>query len=430
MEKIILVFCSLVSCIIIVNILFQFMNDRYQKAYDSKFLYRLLPVGSVLIITGVNTLMVPVFNMAVHLFLFGVVSCFLYYDGNGKKINRIVEVEALYIIIAVSETLGVLTMDFLLKATGRFPDSAEILQSMETAFSMLTVLFLYYVVYTRLWKKTELRTRMQYIQYLIMFLYSSVNILAISFISGQENPVILMMIVGCIIFSNMYMLYFIRFSDERNAYKLQVEMMEQQEKLQYENYEDQMEKYTDVMAILHDVDKHIKQMEKLYQEKLVEEATVYARQINDMLQPLAPSAYTSNPILNCLLSDKEKAAEKAGIRFEIEEFTGDINFMRPVDVTTLFGNLIDNAMTAAAMCEEDKYVGLSVNAFHEMISVRVANRVCREIRIKNGELPNKGIGILNIERCVNTYGGNIIYKCEGHLLFCNIILNRTEGDER
>lgn len=425
MDKIILVFCSLVSCIISVNILFQFMNERYTKVSGNKWLYKFLPTGCILFITGVNALMIPLLNMAVHVLLFGMLTCFLY--SGGKGINRIVEVEALYIVIAISESLGMLLLDFLLKATGRIPDSPAILKSMETAFSKIAVLFLYYVVYSRLWKKTELRTKKQYFLYFIMFLYSIVNILMLTTISDRENLVILMVCVGSIIFCNMYMLYFIKFSDERNIYKLKVEMMEQQEKLQYGNYKIQMEKYTEAMRIIHDVDKYVKHMETLYRERLMEEAIVYADQISDRLKGLLPTKFTDNPILNCLLSEKKKEAEVLGIQFEVKNFTGEVNFMRAIDITTLFGNLIDNAMTAAK-CTEEKYVGVSVNMLNEMVSIRVDNSVKQEIPIKNGEIWNKGIGILNIERCVETYTGSIIYSYRNGILCCDIILNRPENE--
>ncbi len=317
------------------------------------------------------------------------------------------------------------SLSFLLKATGRIPDSPAILKSMETAFSKIAVLFLYYVVYSRLWKKTELRTKKQYFLYFIMFLYSIVNILMLTTISDRENLVILMVCVGSIIFCNMYMLYFIKFSDERNIYKLKVEMMEQQEKLQYGNYKIQMEKYTEAMRIIHDVDKYVKHMETLYRERLMEEAIVYTDQISDRLKGLLPTKFTDNPILNCLLSEKKKEAEVLGIQFEVKNFTGEVNFMRAIDITTLFGNLIDNAMTAAK-CTEEKYVGVSVNMLNEMVSIRVDNSVKQEIPIKNGEIWNKGIGILNIERCVETYTGSIIYSYRNGILCCDIILNRPE----
>ncbi|MCM1256317.1 MAG: GHKL domain-containing protein [Roseburia sp.] len=426
MDKIILVFCSLLSCIIIVNIMFQFMNDRYNKIFENMFIYKLLPVGYVLLITGVNTFMIPVLNMAVQLLLFGVAGSFFYFKDDGKKLHCLIEVETLFIVIVVSETLGVYLLDSLLNLVGRIPDSPEILRSMETAFSKVILIFLYYVLFSRFWIKTDLRTKEQYRLYFILFLYSAINILLISFISEKESPIILMIAVGSVIFCNMYMLYFIQFSDERNIYKLQVEMMEQQEKLQYGNYKAHMEKYNEAIKIIHDVDKYVKSMKSLYKEKLIEEAVSYADQISDRLKGLLPAKYSGNPIINCLLSEKKKEAEMLGIQFMIENFTGDLDFMASIDITTLFGNLIDNAMAAVEACTEDRYIGLSVEAFNEMISIRIKNTVNQEISIKHGKMLNKGIGILNIERCVTAYEGNISYSCEKNVLCCDILLNRVD----
>lgn len=81
MDQMILFFCSLVSCIIIAGILFQFMEERYKRVFKSNFFYCFLPVGSVLFITWVNTFMIPVLNMAAHFFLFGLSAVFFYSGG-------------------------------------------------------------------------------------------------------------------------------------------------------------------------------------------------------------------------------------------------------------------------------------------------------------------------------------------------------------
>lgn len=429
MDRMLLIFCSLVSCIIIVNILFRFMEERYKRVFESENFYRFLPVASVLFITWINTFMVPALNMAAHFLLLGFSALFLYSGGKGGRIGRMAEVGAAYIMIAVSESLGMLFFDFLLELTGRTPQNLEILKSMETAFSKLVVLFLYYVVFGRFWKKTGLRTGKQYILYIIMFLYSVINIFAVSAISEEESPLILMMEAGSIIFSNMYMLYFVQFSDERNVYKYQVEMMEQKEKMRYESYEAQLEKYIEAVGMLHDMDKHIRQMEYMYQKNLIREASGYARQIGEILQSFMPVAYTDNAILNCLLTDKAKQAEKKGIVFCVEGFTGDINFMAPADITSLFGNLLDNGIAAAVKCESEKSVRLSVEASHDMVSVRSVNTVRGEVLIKDGMLAERGIGIMNMERCAEIYGGSVMYWQEGKEITCDIMLNRPEEKE-
>lgn len=429
MDKAILLFCSLISCVIVINLWFQFLNDRYLKVYH-KNLYIILPVISILVITPINLLMSPLLNMFANILLVGVVS-FFFYEDNRKRAIRVLETEALFAVTAMSEALGVFLIDVVMEIMRITPESVEINKSIETAFSKIVLLFLYYVIFSRLWKKSILRTKTQYILYLIMFIYSVVNILIIAVISEKSNPLVLMVIVGCTIFSNMYLLYFIRFSDERNFYKRQVEMMQQQEKLQYESYEIQSEKYNQAVAILHDVEKHIKMIENLYQGDLEKDAIDYAREIREMLQPLVPLRYTDNPVLNCLLSDKKRIADKNGIILKIEANEADISFMRPIDITTLFGNLMDNAVAASKGCSGKKYIGLYIREYNEMISIRVENSVAEPVSIKNGKIDNsdkerKGIGLLNIQRCIEDYIGSIIYKYSNNMLICDIILNRVD----
>lgn len=42
MDVFLLAICTCLSCFIIARILFQFMNDRYQKTFQSKHIYYLL----------------------------------------------------------------------------------------------------------------------------------------------------------------------------------------------------------------------------------------------------------------------------------------------------------------------------------------------------------------------------------------------------
>lgn len=258
-----------------------------------------------------------------------------------------------------------------------------------------------------------------------------VNFLIVAVIALDTKPIILTIIMGCTIFANVYFLHFIKFSDERNYYKLQVEMMQQQEKLQYENYEMQIEKYNQAVSILHDVDKHMKVVEELYQTDIREDAINYSKQIKEMLKPLLPYQYINNPILDCLLSDKKGMLQKHNISFKIDISDADINFIKPIDLTTLFGNLIDNAMAACKESDGKRYIGLIIKEHNEMISVRVENTIMNAVSIKNGMIDtskekNPCIGLLNIQKCVNTYMGSIIYRCSDKLLICDIVLNRID----
>lgn len=434
MDKIILLFCSFISCTIYFSIIFQFLNDRYLKVYTGRGVYFALTVACIISVMAVNMLMNPMLNLTVNVLLIGLISAFFYYEDNRKRYMRILESEALFVITGVSEALGVFLINTVLHIMHIMPESMEIQKSIETAFSKIMLLFLYYVVFSRLWKKNSMRTMTQYILYLIMFIYSIVNVVIIAVISDRENPIVLMIIVSCVIFANMYLLFFIKFTDERNYYKLQVDMMEQQEKLQYANYVMQSERYREAVAILHDVDKHIKMVEELHRQNMEKEALGYTKQIRDMLKPLVPYQYSNNPVLNCLLSDKKKAAEKLDITFDIDVLDADISFMKPMDITTLFGNLIDNALTACKDVGEGRYIGIHIKEYKEMISIRIENSIELPVPISDGKIETerkgkKGIGLLNVQRCVDKYEGNIIYKSKNQCLVCDIFLNRIDNQK-
>ncbi len=117
MDRVVLLFCSLLSCGIIINIMFQFLDERCERIYQSRSLYRCTTAVSILLLTGVNCLDHFIFNFIAHLLVFVLVSLFLYYDER-KGIARIAEAVVLYIVIAVLETLGVFLLLYLLEAMG------------------------------------------------------------------------------------------------------------------------------------------------------------------------------------------------------------------------------------------------------------------------------------------------------------------------
>lgn len=228
--------CSFFSCIIIVSIMFQFWNERYIKTFDNKYLYLFLQIVNVFSVMLANMLMNTAVNLAINILWVGAVSIFFYRENDTKHFMRIVESEALLAANGVAEALGVYFIDVLMQVLKITPESAEILQSVETAFSKIMLLFLYYVVFSRIWKRNTLRTATQYILYLVMFIYGIVNILITAAISSKEHPLVLLLIIGFDIFANMYLLYFMKCLDERNYFKLQVEMMKQQEKMVLPRY--------------------------------------------------------------------------------------------------------------------------------------------------------------------------------------------------
>ncbi|MDE5967206.1 MAG: ATP-binding protein [Lachnospiraceae bacterium] len=103
--------------------------------------------------------------------------------------------------------------------------------------------------------------------------------------------------------------------------------------------------------------------------------------------------------------------------------------MEPIDVTTLFGNLLENAMAACSKCTNERYILLEIENQYDMLAIRVKNTVEHEVHLIDGKPVHPGrystgIGTLNIIHCVEKYGGSILYKNDQGSFICDILLNK------
>jgi len=406
------------------------MGDRYGKDFENPWVYRIAAAAAVVIVTLVNLKHNTWWNMGTNFLVFGIVSFVFYEDKTDRRYWRVLETGCFFLMNALFEGIGVYGIDVLMEQFGFMPEDVVISNSIEVAFSKLVLIFFYYVLVRRLWKREYRQSRTQVILYLIMFLYSVVNFIILAIAATRKTDYFLLCAnIGCVIFANLYLFYALKVEDEKSSMEFQIAMMKQQESMQFEHYERQREKYGKSIEILHDVSKHIRSIEELYQAGVTDKAMEYTRQIGGILKPLVPEEYSDNPMLNILLADRKQAAESMGIRFVVKVESTGLGFIEPVDVTTLFGNLLENAMQAALKCSGERYIKVHIKNYNEMLSIRIENSVEQEVRIKNGRPVSAGgrgtgIGCLNVQRCVEKYGGSVLYKNGEGKFYSDVILNR------
>ena len=430
MENLVYLFSCFLSCVIIAGLMFQFMGDRYGKAFENPWIYRIAAAAVVVIVTLVNLKHNTWWNMGTNFLVFGIVSFIFYEDKSDRRYWRVVESECFFIMIALFEGIGVFGIDLLMEKLSLMPEDVVITGSIEVAFSKLVLIFFYYALMRRLWKKDYRQSRTQMILYFVMFLYSVFNfIILVTAATRKADYLLICANLCCVVFANLYLFYALKVEDEKNSMEFQIAMMKQQESMQFEHYERQREKYGKSIEVLHDVSKHIRSIEELYQAGVTDKAMEYTRQIGGILKPLVPEEYSDNPMLNILLADRKQAAESMGIRFVVKVESTGLGFIEPVDVTTLFGNLLENAMQAALKCSGERYIKVHIKNYNEMLSIRIENSVEQEVRIKNGRPVSAGgrgtgIGCLNVQRCVEKYGGSVLYKNGNGKFYSDVILNR------
>ena len=139
----------------------------------------------------------------------------------------------------------------------------------------------------------------------------------------------------------------------------------------------------------------------------------------------------ANHFLNILLGDFKRGAEKEKVPTEMFVEGGfKVEFVQEIDITSLLGNLLDNALEAAKKCKKGKiWVYLYMQNDGEFVVFRIKNTYNGAI-IQNGEqfMTTKeeksfhGIGLRNVNRIVETYSGDIYRNFDGKIFETMIVL--------
>jgi sensor histidine kinase YesM len=85
-------------------------------------------------------------------------------------------------------------------------------------------------------------------------------------------------------------------------------------------------------------------IENLYQLQENEKAREYTEDMYKMFDRFSQRHYTGNRVLNVIINDKVQRAESLGISLNCSIEDIDLDFIKDIDITTIFANLLDNAI--------------------------------------------------------------------------------------
>ena len=156
MNTILLILCNALSCFIISTILFQFMNGKYKKSSQSRYVYIVIETVTVIFTTCINMLNHSILNLVVWGVLTGIIAYALYYEDMDKPLRRIIECEALVFCMSVCESLGVILLQCILQAADIKNVNETMLYCLEVTFSKVILIFLYYTFINRFVKKSDI----------------------------------------------------------------------------------------------------------------------------------------------------------------------------------------------------------------------------------------------------------------------------------
>ncbi len=211
-----------------------------------------------------------------------------------------------------------------------------------------------------------------------------------------------------LVFMNLYVWYLFSYQSKNEKLRAELELWRKHSEMQYQYYERVEGQYLASRKMIHDMRNHLQAIEAL-KEQDGDKGKEYLRDMHQMLDSLTLVSYTHNRMLNIILNEKAAAARESGILMDIQIGRINLGHMRDMDMTTIFANLLDNALEAAGQAKGDGRIQIRADAFHEFTVVRIKNTMgTRHKSREEGGRLHMGIGLINVGHTLEKYGGGMV----------------------
>lgn len=220
--------------------------------------------------------------------------------------------------------------------------------------------------------------------------------------------------VGIAFVGMAFCIFFYRFlylEKREREKRIQVELLERQ----FAYYRDKQNDEERIRSIYHDMKNHL----------LILEHKTHSQETVDMVEKLQQEMAmytdyqpTGNDFLDVIIREKAKEAREKHITFSANISMEEANFIEPLDLSTIFGNALDNAIEASEMLPEGKRgILVKVGKVQNFLSIFMENN-CQEEGHSDSKRSSKkdeilhGFGIANMKNAVEKYDGQLTTRNE------------------
>lgn len=222
------------------------------------------------------------------------------------------------------------------------------------------------------------------------------------------------MIVVTLLIVNLILFVLYNYLQKANKEYLALQLSIQQEQADTAYYKALQEQFENQRILIHDIRKHLSTIDGLAKQNGDREVEKYVSSLNETFAPASQAKLCSEPILNLVLIRFRDECKVQHVEFHCDVRESISSFMDISSITTLYGNLLSNALEAASSSAE-KRIELSAtrNTLQSVIVISVVNS-CDIAPAPDGhggfhtrkaDKALHGVGLHSIHRIVKKYGG-------------------------
>lgn len=236
-----------------------------------------------------------------------------------------------------------------------------------------------------------------------------------------EFSFVLSLIAFCVIYP-----IFISNVTSKNYYKKISEIANEQSKKQFGYYQKLLEKDQLLREFKHDYKNQLIVLKAYLDKGDIVSAENYLANSFGFINEIS-YVQTGNYILDALVSDKRQSA--VGIDIELKGLI-TAEFIEPIDICTIFGNALDNAIEACRQVKKhNKVIKIKIQENANTVHFCISNPVEKPVKIVNNRISttkadkiNHGLGLYSINKSVEKYNGSVNIECDNNVFSINILL--------
>lgn len=178
----------------------------------------------------------------------------------------------------------------------------------------------------------------------------------------------------------------------------------------------------------HDLKHQVQAIRAVKDEK---ERETYLEKIEKSVQIYSAIVRTGNEILDTILTEKSLICENSWIHINCVADGSLLAFMNPVDLYTLFGNALDNAIEAVRKLEskEKRVIDIMLYERQSFLMLQIVNPMCGEVKFEDGlPLTTKakngyhGYGMKSMLHTIQKYEGHLTTEVKNGCFYFNVML--------
>ena len=178
----------------------------------------------------------------------------------------------------------------------------------------------------------------------------------------------------------------------------------------------------------HDLKHQVQAIRAVKDEK---ERETYLEKIEKSVQIYSAIVRTGNEILDTILTEKSLICENSGIHINCVADGSLLAFMNPVDLYTLFGNALDNAIEAVRKLEskEKRVIDIMLYERQSFLMLQIVNPMCGGVKFEDGlPLTTKakngyhGYGMKSMLHTIQKYEGHLTTEVKNGCFYFNVML--------